>query len=410
MKRFLAIIMTLCLVLGLSSVSVWADEATWQNEATLPNPSYYSVACTVGDKIYVIGGLSPDGAILQSVQIYDTKEKNWTTGKAMSVKKSGFTASVVGAKIYVIGGTVSSSAVNTVEIYDTQTDTWTSGPSMSDRRLYCTAAVFNNQIYVIGGHNGSAYLDSMEIYDPKTNIWTTGSSLLSLTMSLSSAVVGNKIYAIGGNTGTYTNRVEIYDLSKKVWVEGPSLISIRGLLSSVAIGNKIYAIGGYGGPGMSTIETLGVSDTNAIALSVLLNEGETVQLSTSYNLANNSNFTWSSTNEAVATVDTNGKVTAVAVGEADIYAQSADGTFKEYVPVKVVEAADELRLAVHLKAGEKAKLYLTDDSSQVTWSSMDESIATISADGQVTGIKKGLAIVQAVLDGQTYQIYVRVNG
>ncbi|WP_312353567.1 Ig-like domain-containing protein, partial [Aminipila sp.] len=72
--------------------------------------------------------------------------------------------------------------------------------------------------------------------------------------------------------------------------------------------------------------------------------------------------------------------------------------------------ADELRLAVHLKAGEKAKLYLTDDPSKVTWSSMDESTVTVSADGQVTGVKKGLAIVQAELDGQTYQIYVRVNG
>ena len=41
---------------------------------------------------------------------------------------------------------------------------------------------------------------------------------------------------------------------------------------------------------------------------------------------------------------------------------------------------------------------------------MDESIATVAADGQVTGVKKGLAIVKAELDGQAYQIYVRVNG
>ncbi|WP_312353710.1 Ig-like domain-containing protein [Aminipila sp.] len=146
-------------------------------------------------------------------------------------------------------------------------------------------------------------------------------------------------------------------------------------------------------------------------LSVLLNQGENVQLSTSYDLDNNKKYTWSSTNEAVATVDANGKVTALADGTADVYAQNADGTFKEYIPVKVVEGiADELRLAVHLKAGEKAKLYLTDDPGQVTWSSMDDSTVTVSADGQVTGVKKGLAIVKAELDRQTYQIYVRVNG
>ncbi|QHI72005.1 Ig-like domain-containing protein [Aminipila terrae] len=153
------------------------------------------------------------------------------------------------------------------------------------------------------------------------------------------------------------------------------------------------------------------SEDSTVKLSVLLNEGENIQLSTSYNLDNNKNFTWSSTNEAVAKVDENGKVNAIAEGTADIYAQNADGTFKEYIPVKVVKGvADELRLAAHLEIGEKAKLYLTDDASKVTWTSMDSSIATVAADGQVTGVKKGLAIVKAEMNGQSYQIYVRVNG
>nr|WP_315025319.1 Ig-like domain-containing protein [uncultured Aminipila sp.] len=167
----------------------------------------------------------------------------------------------------------------------------------------------------------------------------------------------------------------------------------------------------------SALDAIDIDDTGYLVditeskLSVLLNAGETVQLSTSFNLDNNKNFTWSSTNEAVATVDANGKVTAIAEGTADIYAQNADGSFKEYIPVKVVKGvADELRLAVHLKTGEKAKLYLTDDASKVTWSSMDESIATVTADGQVNGVKKGLAIIKGELEGKSYQIYVRVNG
>ncbi|WP_026891001.1 fibronectin type III domain-containing protein [Lacrimispora aerotolerans] len=152
-----------------------------------------------------------------------------------------------------------------------------------------------------------------------------------------------------------------------------------------------------------------IPQADPLLLSVLLNTGETVQLSTSYNLDNNSNYTWSSTNESVATVDNKGKVTAVTEGTTNIYAKSEDGTFMDYIPVKVVKNADKLRLAVHLKQNEKTKLYLTDNAGNVTWKSLDNSIAAISADGEVTGVNKGLAIVQAVLNGKIYHIYVRVD-
>ncbi|QHI71999.1 hypothetical protein Ami3637_05945 [Aminipila terrae] len=227
------------------------------------------------------------------------------------------------------------------------------------------------------------------------------------------AAVGEKVYVIGGLVPHKVNEpyvVEIYDTKKDTWTTGPNTINNAWGASAVTVNGTIYLIGG--GESSSIMTSLQVgTQSPEFKLSVLLNEGETVQISTSYNLDNNKNFTWSSTNEAVAKVDANGKVTAIAEGTADIYAQNADGTFKEYIPVKVVKGvADELRLAAHLKIGEKANLYLTDDASKVTWSSMDSSIATVAADGQITGVKKGLAIVKAELDGQAYQIYVRVNG
>ncbi|WP_312353716.1 Ig-like domain-containing protein, partial [Aminipila sp.] len=90
------------------------------------------------------------------------------------------------------------------------------------------------------------------------------------------------------------------------------------------------------------VEATLIGKTIPLKISVLLNKNEEIQLSTYYELVKNANFTWSSANEAVATVDSNGKVTAIGVGDADIYAESADGTFKEYIPVKVVEGiADE---------------------------------------------------------------------
>nr|WP_315022005.1 kelch repeat-containing protein [uncultured Aminipila sp.] len=454
MKRFIAIFMTLCLVLGMSSISVWADETSeWKEEKPLTLARYCAYSCVVNDKIYELGGVDNNKSVL-SVEIYEPKADTWTTGKSMPRDRKYFTGSVVGSKIYVIGGLNSntvdiydtltdtwttghnmptargyltscaigdkiyviggrnSTCLNTMEIYDTQNNTWITGKSMPTARDHLACATLDNKIYVIGGIAGSNVLNTVEIYDKQTDTWTSGKNLNGARVNLTCAVVDNKIYAIGGaNTTTlgYLNTVDIYDSQTESWIEGGSMPTKRTCLSACVVNGKIYAIGGVNDTGvLNLMESLNINKSSL--LSVLLNEGEQVQLSTSFNLDNNKNYTWSSTNEAVATVDANGKVTAVAEGTADIYAQNVDGTFKEYIPVKVVKGiADELRLAVHLKTGEKAKLYLTYDPSKVTWTSMSESIATVSTDGQVTGVKKGLAIVKAELDGQAYQIYVRVT-
>ncbi|QIB68396.1 hypothetical protein Ami103574_03275 [Aminipila butyrica] len=467
MKRLIAIFMTMCLVLGLSSVGVWAaEDATWQTKTPMLTARYYAASSAVGNKIYILGGTGIIGAKtgkLDSVEVYDAQTDTWTTGKSMPTARAGLTSSVVRNKIYAIGGANDSGNLAAVEIYDTQTDTWTTGKSMPTAREGAASSVVGNKIYVMGGVSiigtNPRIIETVEIYDTETDTWTTGKSMPTARSLLTSSVVGNKIYAIGGgNNSQRLSTVEIYDTQTDTWTIGKSMPAVRYCLTSSAVGNKIYAIGGHdrlnlvdrveiydtqtdiwtpgksiptvsfylasavvngtiyvmGGYGegaiLDSVYLLDVNSIGTTTLAALLNEGETVQLSTSYNLANNANYTWSSTNEAVATVDGNGKVTAVAIGEANIYAESADGIFKEFIPVKVVENADELRLAVHLKSGEKAQLYLTDDASQVIWSSMDENIATISPEGKITGVKKGLAIVQAKLDEETYQIYVRVNG
>jgi len=474
MKRILAIFMTMCLVFGLTSMSAWAtEEPTWQEETPMPTERGWGTACTVRDQIYVIGGYyyskSSGVSIFNSVEIYDVKTDTWSKGKSMPTARHSFAASVVGDKIYIIGGeNQSRKSVDAVEIYDTTTDTWSTGESMPTARYYTTSSKVGDKIYVIGGYDNSNYnarvYDTVEIYDTQTDTWSTGQSMLTPRRCLTSSAVGDKIYAIGGedNKDNIVNAIEIYDTKTNSWSTGESMPTARyhltssvvgdkiyaiggrnsktaflnnveiydtktstwstvqsmptarhGLMSSV-VGNKIYAIGGKDNDNnyLATVESLqvGSAETTSPLLSVLLNIGETVQLSTSYDLDNNKNFTWSTTNEAVAAVDGNGKVTAIAEGTANIYAQNADGSFKEYIPIKVINGiADELRLTVHLKTTESANLYLADGPSTVTWISMDDSIASVSADGKVTAVKKRLAIIKGELDGTSYQIYVRVN-
>ena len=113
-------------------------------------------------------------------------------------------------------------------------------------------------------------------------------------------------------------------------------------------------------------------------------------------------ITWSSDNESIATVDTDGNVTAVAVGVANITATCGDVTATCKVTVNPVSASS-VTLNVRditLLVGATDKLTATVSPENVTdkvitWTSDNESIATVDADGNVTAVSVGVANITA---------------
>lgn len=115
--------------------------------------------------------------------------------------------------------------------------------------------------------------------------------------------------------------------------------------------------------------------------------------------------TWLSSNEDVATVDADGLVTAVAVGDATITATSVfDATVSGSATVNVVApAVTDVTVAPAAAAvfvGEDVQLEAVVDtvggaSTEVDWSSDDEAVATVDADGLVTGVGLGAATITA---------------
>lgn len=112
--------------------------------------------------------------------------------------------------------------------------------------------------------------------------------------------------------------------------------------------------------------------------------------------------TWTSSNTSVATVDSNGKVTTKAAGNAIIKATTHDGgltasctlTVKN-VPVQSV-AIEKSTYVVEKGESVKLKAVITPSNATiqtVTWSSSDPSVATVDASGNVKGLKLGTAII-----------------
>ena len=120
--------------------------------------------------------------------------------------------------------------------------------------------------------------------------------------------------------------------------------------------------------------------------------------------ATDKSISWSSSNTGIATVDNNGKVTAVAAGSAVITVTTTDGgktatcTVTVTNPAIPVQSVSLDKTSLSLNVGENSTLLATvlpanADNKAVTWSSSNTAIATVDASGKVTAVAAGSAVI-----------------
>jgi hypothetical protein len=147
-----------------------------------------------------------------------------------------------------------------------------------------------------------------------------------------------------------------------------------------------------------------------------LDVGDTVQLAATVSVVSGSPstaVTWSTDDDTVATVDATGLVSAVGAGTANITATSDfDGAFSGFAVITVTEPEDVIDgVSVTPGSGDlgveaTTTLQLTatvsvvsgSPSTAVTWSTDDDTVATVDATGLVTAVGAGTANITATSD------------
>lgn len=156
----------------------------------------------------------------------------------------------------------------------------------------------------------------------------------------------------------------------------------------------------------------------------LTKKGETAQLTAEVtpSYADNKRVTWQSSDEKVATVDENGKVTAVGNGTATITATSVSGSYTATVsvtvkiPVEIQKLTIEAEKETLTKIGESTELKVkiepeNADLQKLIWKSHNEKVAIVNENGKVTAVGNGTAeITVTTEDGKiTASIMITVK-
>ena len=187
--------------------------------------------------------------------------------------------------------------------------------------------------------------------------------------------------------------VATVDQSGKVTAmkEGSATITARAsdkqTTCSVAVKKKVIAV---------TSVTLSKTE-----LSLNKGQSETLTATVKPDNATDKSVTWSSSNTAIATVDSNGKVTAIAGGNATITAKAGDQQATCAVTVSVpLESVSLNKTELALNKGQSETLTATvkpDDATDktVTWTSSNTSVATVDSNGKVSAVGGGNATIAA---------------
>ena len=168
-----------------------------------------------------------------------------------------------------------------------------------------------------------------------------------------------------------------------------------------------------------TDEEIPITNVRLVSSSASIMVGNTYQLNTNITPSNATlrNITWTSSNEKVATVSSNGLVTGKSAGSAVITAKADSGAQATAniavrakptptpTPSVHVESVDIGITQTTKYVGDKLQLTakITPDAAsghKVTWSSNNTSIATVSNNGLVTTKKVGTVVITAKVDGK----------
>ncbi len=186
-----------------AGISVFAPaEEAWMNLPALPLAR--SQAASINDgALYVFGGEN-EGLPLNLVSRLTAGADGWENRRPMPSTRFGLRAVHRGARVYVLGGKTNGGVVvDTHEVYDLRTDTWSNDVAQMPRPRYAFATVLvDDDIFVVGGEDEDGNpIAEVDVYDIGADAWRQIDPLPTPRSFLGATLEINRGAVTGGHTG-----------------------------------------------------------------------------------------------------------------------------------------------------------------------------------------------------------------
>ena len=448
---------------------------TWRYGVDLPSPRASGASVKNGDNIHYFGGLLPDRLTDVGdhyVLDLNNEQAGWTTAAPLPDPRNHLSAANINGLIYAIGGQFGHDNVvvdqKFLDVYDPNTNIWSRLANLPSERSHFEPGtlVYDNKIIIVGGRRANFFFNDVTQYDPILNQWNELCELPNNILAPAAKAFGNRlIVANGGIDGTSnptnaTRWLPIQQIANQAPVasniatpisgDAPLTVDFDGSLSSddnddivsyswdfgdgsFASGTTtthVYINAGMYTAALTVTDGEGLIDTATVVIEVValpvpvtgvtleptittlvIGENTTLTATVLPLDATDSSVVWISSDDLIATVDSNGLVTAIAVGSATITVTTIDGGLTassvitvNATPTSVTGVTLEPTITT-LVIGENKTLTATvlpldATDSSVVWSSSDDLIATVDSNGLVTAIAVGSAtITVTTIDG-----------
>ncbi|BCJ99039.1 Ig-like domain-containing protein [Anaerocolumna chitinilytica] len=176
---------------------------------------------------------------------------------------------------------------------------------------------------------------------------------------------------------------------------------LKGFLSAILFLLLITMYGSFLFPGINAVAEAATIKISHTEISLPVNSTKTIAIT-----GTSKKVTWSSGNSKVATVNSNGLITAKSEGTTTITAyvsgKKLNCKVNSYIPMSISSKA------FNLNTKKNCSLEVIGTTKKPTWSSSNVKIATVSKYGTVTGVSKGSAIITAMVGNKKFSSKVTV--
>lgn len=229
---------------------------TWAKGKDMPAIRHHVATAKHGGKFFVFGGITQQlnnwpwdrGEV--NAWMYDPATDTWTTLPDMPERVGAGDAETVGDKIYVAGGILEGENIartRTFE-YNIAAKTWTRKANMNGAREHFRMASVGGKIYAAAGRHDHQDVKIFEAYDPAADKWTVLKPLPTTRGGVAVGAINNRIYVMGGEGANASiglfNDVEEYDPGSDTWKSMADMTHPRHGMAGIEYDGKFWLVAG----------------------------------------------------------------------------------------------------------------------------------------------------------------------